>query len=421
MSRFITIENLSLYMCQLKSMISSLLCDHTSMKCVNSSSSFELFSCPIRLIEEINIIHPYHSLVIETLQTFHNKYDGCSSKTLLIFLITFYNHLQILFDKNNQVFQKKIFNYLEQFIDQSILIAKKNFIENLYLNSNIFLRICRFQNIYSDSLYQAYLYFISSKQHISHEELIIQFDNLNHITRVKYSEEKCLFIPGTILPINKSIKGYKRTLLIDGHILEDYVHIGTIDEKLKELNHDKRIFIENISIKIFRLFEQNLIVNYLTDINEENILLLNYTEYHNDSSIIFIEKGSTIIQYVPFENLINIKHEQFVHCLSRFRLILKKNFYLKGSGEFENNLYKYWYDKKENSSIEYNIAYECFLEYLQLFINELLKHKESFEKNLIDDFDSKFDAWKTSIELLKILMQIDNVVQIIDNDDVSDI
>ncbi|CAF4325100.1 unnamed protein product, partial [Rotaria sp. Silwood2] len=76
MSRFITIENLSLYMCQLKSMISSLLCDHTSMKCVNSSSSFELFSCPIRLIEEINIIHPYHSLVIETLQTFHNKYDG---------------------------------------------------------------------------------------------------------------------------------------------------------------------------------------------------------------------------------------------------------------------------------------------------------------------------------------------------------
>ncbi|CAF3091868.1 unnamed protein product [Rotaria sp. Silwood2] len=334
MSRFITIENLSLYMCQLKSMISSLLCDHTSMKCVNSSSSFELFSCPIRLIEEINIIHPYHSLVIETLQTFHNKYDGCSSKTLLIFLITFYNHLQILFDKNNQVFQKKIFNYLEQFIDQSILIAKKKFIENLYLNSNIFLRICRFQNIYSDSLYQAYLYFISSKQHISHEELIIQFDNLNHITRVKYSEEKCLFIPGTILPINKSIKGYKRTLLIDGHILEDYVHIGynnklklkqtsiksswiyiilsilnqysidiilctgTIDEKLKELNHDKRIFIENISIKIFRLFEQNLIVNYLTDINEENILLLNYTEYHNDSSIIFIEKGSTIIQCI---------------------------------------------------------------------------------------------------------------------------
>ncbi|CAF2674339.1 unnamed protein product [Rotaria sp. Silwood2] len=421
MSRFITIENLSLYMCQLKSMISSLLCDHTSMKCVNSSSSFELFSCPIRLIEEINIIHPYHSLVIETLQTFHNKYDGCSSKTLLIFLITFYNHLQILFDKNNQVFQKKIFNYLEQFIDQSILIAKKNFIENLYLNSNIFLRICRFQNIYSDSLYQAYLYFISSYQHLSHEELLSQFDNLNHIKRVKYSEEKCLFIPGTILPINKSIKGYKRTLLIDGHILEDYVHIGTIDEKLKELNHDKRIFIENISIKIFRLFEQNLIVNYLTDINEENILLLNYTEYHNDSSIIFIEKGSTIIQYVPFENLINIKHEQFVHCLSRFRLILKKNFYLKGSGEFENNLYKYWYDKKENSSIEYNIAYECFLEYLQLFINELLKHKESFEKNLIDDFDSKFDAWKTSIELLKILMQIDNVVQIIDNDYLSDI
>ncbi|CAF1049035.1 unnamed protein product [Rotaria sordida] len=451
MSRFITIENLSSYMCQLKSIVSSLLCDHTSMKCVDSSSSFEFFSCPIKLIEELNIIHPYHSLIIETLETFHNKYDGCSCKTLLFFFITFYNHLQILFDKNNQLIQKKIFNYLEQFIDQSLLIAKNNFIENLYLNLNIFHRICRFQKIYSDILYEVYLYFISSKQQIIHEELIKQFDNLNHITYVKYSEEKCLFIPGTIIPINKSIKGYKRTILIDGYILEDYIHIGynnklklkqtsiksswiyiilsilekysidiilctgTIDTKLKELNHNKRIFIENISKKIFQLFEQNFIINYLTDINEENILLLNYLEYHNDPSIIFIEKGLTIIQYVPFENLISIKHEQFVHCLSRFRLILKKNFYLKGSGEFENNLYKYLYDnKKENLSIEYNFAYECFLECLKLFVNELLNHKELFEKNLLDDFDSKFDAWKTSIELLKIIMQIDNIILCLD-------
>ncbi|CAF4575950.1 unnamed protein product [Rotaria sp. Silwood1] len=395
------------------------------MKCIesSSSSSFEFFSCPIQLIEELHINHPYHSLIIETLETFHNKYNGCSCKTLLFFLITFYNHFQILINKNNQLFQMKIINYLEEFIEQSILIAKNNFIENLFLNSNIFLRICRFQYIYSDILYQAYLYFISLKQQNTHEELIKQFNNLNHITRVKYSEEKCLFIPGTIISIDKSIQGYKRTILIDGYILEDYIHIGKIDEKLKELNNNnnKRIFIENISIKIFQLFEQNSIINYITDINEENILLLNYIEYYNDPSIIYIEKGSTIIQYVPFENLINIKHEQFVHCLSRFRLILKKNFYLNGSGEFENNLYKYFYNKKENLSIEYNLAYEYFLEYLQLFVNELLNHKESFIKNLIDDFDSKFYAWKTSIELLKILMQIDNVVQIIDNDNLSDI
>ncbi|CAF3616987.1 unnamed protein product [Rotaria sp. Silwood1] len=461
MSRFLTVDNLSSYMCQLKSIISSLLCNHTSMKCIesSSSSSFEFFSCPIQLIGELHINHPYHSLIIETLETFHNKYNGCSCKTLLFFLITFYNHFQILINKNNQLFQMKIINYLEEFIEQSILIAKNNFIENLFLNSNIFLRICRFQYIYSDILYQAYLYFISLKQQNSHEELIKQFNNLNHITRVKYSEEKCLFIPGTIISIDKSIQGYKRTILIDGYILEDYIHIGynnklklkqisnksswiyiiltilnqysidiilctgKIDEKLKELNNNnnKRIFIENISIKIFQLFEQNFIINYITDINEENILLLNYIEYYNDPSIIYIEKGSTIIQYVPFENLINIKHEQFVHCLSRFRLILKKNFYLNGSGEFENNLYKYFYNKKENLSIEYNLAYEYFLEYLQLFVNELLNHKESFIKNLIDDFDSKFYAWKTSIELLKILMQIDNVVQIIDNDNLSDI
>jgi len=427
------------------------------MKCIDSSSSFQFVSCPVRLIEELCITHPYHSLVIQTLQTFHNKYDGCSCKTFLVFLTTFYNYLQTIFDKNNQLFQTNIFNHLEQLIDQSILISKNQFSENLSLNSNTFLRICRYQTIYSDSLYQAYLYFNSLKSQISQSELLIHFDNLTHITRVKYSEEKCLFIPGTILSINQSIIGNRRTILIDGYLLEDYVHLGynnkiklkqtsiksswiylilsilkeysieiilcsgTIDKKLKDLNNDHRIFIENISVKILRLLGQNSILNYLTDLNEENVLVLNYIPFHNDPLLTVIEKGSTIIQYVSLENLVDIKHEQFVHCLARFRHILRKNFYLNGSGEFEDQLYRYLYDKKENLSIEYNLAYECFLQCLQLFIKEISNHKESFEKNLIDDFDSKFDAWKTSIELLKILMQIDNVVQIVDNEDLSDI
>ncbi|CAF2066634.1 unnamed protein product [Rotaria magnacalcarata] len=454
MSRFLTVENLPSYMCQIRSIVASLLCDHTRMKCIYSSSSFEFFSCPIRFIEEVEIIHPYHSLVIDTLETFHKKYDGCSCKTLLFFLVTFSNHFHLLFDKNNRFSQKTIFNHLEQFVGQSILIAKENFTDNLVLNLDVFHRICRFQTMYSDSLYQAYLYFVSLQ-----EELINQFDNLNHITRVKYAEEQCLFIPGTIIPIDKPIQGYQRTLLIDGYVLEDYVHIGynnklklkqisaksswiyvissilnqysidiilcsgTIDEKLKDLNRDnKRIFVENISSKIFRLFNQNLIVNYVTDINEENILTLNYIQSNDDPTLIFIEKGSTIIQYVPIESLVNIKHEQFVHCLARFRHILRKKFYLKGSGEFEHNLYKYFYGKKNESlSIEYNLAYECFLECLQLFSNEIFNRKELFEKNLIDDFDSKFDAWQTSIELLKILMQVNDVVQIVDNEDLSDI
>ncbi|CAF4505246.1 unnamed protein product, partial [Rotaria magnacalcarata] len=55
------------------------------------------------------------------------------------------------------------------------------------------------------------------------------------------------------------------------------------------------------------------------------------------------------------------------------------------------------------------------------FSNEIFNRKELFEKNLIDDFDSKFDAWQTSIELLKILMQVNDVVQIVDNEDLSDI
>jgi hypothetical protein len=442
---------------QLNSIVSSLLCDHITMKCVNSSSSFQYFSCPIRLIEEIHITHPYHSLVIQTLDTFHNKYDGCSCKTFLFFLTTFSNYLQSLFDKTSQLFQKKVFNHLEQLINQSLLIAKNEFSENLILNSNIFLRICRYQTIYSDSLYQAYLYFLSLKQQISHSELLTHFDNLNHITRVKYSEEKCLFISGTILPVTKSIEGYRRTILIDGYLLEDYVHLGynnklklnqtsiksswiylilailkeysiesilcsgTIDQKLKDYNDDNRIFIENVSIKTLRLLGQNSILTYLTDLTEEHILLLNYIQFSDDPLLTIIEKGSTIIQYVPLESLVAVKHEQFVHCLARFRHILRKNSYLNGSSEFEDRLYKYWYDRRENSSIEYNLAYECFLECLQLFVKEISNRKECFEKNIIDDFDSKFDAWKTSMELLKILMQIDNVVQIVDNEDLSDI
>jgi hypothetical protein len=123
------------------------------------------------------------------------------------------------------------------------------------------------------------------------------------------------------------------------------------------------------------------------------------------------------------ETLVDIKHEQFVHCLGRFREILQKNFYLNGSSEFEMRLYKYWYDNKnnENLSIEYHLAYDCFLQSLELFINEIIHHKECFENNLIDDFESKFDAWKTSIELLKILMQIDYVIQIVNNEDLYDL
>lgn len=459
MSRFIAVENLSSYISQIKSTVSSLLCNHTSMKCVTSSTSTEYFSCSYRFIEQLQITHPYHSLVIDTIETFHKKYDGCSCKTLLVFLCEFYSQLQIVFDKSNRLSQKKIFNHLEQLIDQSISIAEENFIENLILNSHTFLRICRFQTIYSNSLYEAYLYFTSSKQKFSYEDLINHFDNLNVITRVKYSIEQCRFIPGTILPIDKPIEGNRRTILLDGYLLEDYVHVGynnklklkqtsvnsswhyvissildqysidvilctgRIDEKLKTIrNNDKRVFIENLPSKIFRLFEQKLIVNYLTDVNEDNVILLNYVQSNDDATMIFIEKGSTIVQYVPLECLVDVKNEQFVHCLTRFRQILRKKFYLKGSGEFENDLYKYFYNKKqENSSLENNLAYECFLQCLQSFVNEIFNSKDLFEKNIIDDFDSKFDAWKTSIELLKILTQIDNVIQIVDNENLSDI
>ncbi|UJR09294.1 hypothetical protein I4U23_013537 [Adineta vaga] len=456
MSRLVKCHDLSSYMFQLRSIVLSLLCDHTRMKCIESSPLFQFISCPIRFIEELHLHHPYHSLVIQTLHTFHMKYDGCSCKTFLLFLTTFCNHLQSVFDKNNQIFYKKIFNHLEYFIEQSIIIAKNQFTETLLLNSKTILRICRYQTIYSDSLYQAYVHLLTKEQSLSQIDLITYFDNLHHLTRVKYMEEKCLFMPGTLLQINKSIEGYRRTICIDGHLLEDYVHLGynnkmkvkqisssslswiqlilsilkeysieiiicsgTVDQKLKDDN--ERIFIENIPVKTLRLLGENLLLTYLTDINDQYIVSLNYIPFSDDSLLTMIEKGSTILQYVPLESLIDVKHEQFLHCISRFRQILRRRFYLNGSSDFEDKLYKYWYNRRENSSLENNLAYECFLECLQLFTKEITNRQDCFQSNIIDDFDSKFDAWKTSLELIYTLMQIDHVVEIVNDDNSCDI
>ncbi|CAF1174652.1 unnamed protein product [Adineta ricciae] len=457
MSRLVNCDHLLPYICQLKSIVLSLLCDHTRMKCVDSSIAFQYISCPVRFIEELQLQHPCHSLVIQTLHTFHTKYDGCSCKTLLFFLTAFFNHLQPVFDGNNQLISKRIFNHLDKLISQSISVAKTQFTENLLLTPQIISRICRHQTIYSESLYQAYVHLLSKNQSISQTDLITYFDNLHHLTRVKHINEKCLFMPGTLLQINKPIDGYRRTVCIDGHILEDYAHLGynnklklkqisstsswlhlilsilkqysiesiicsgTIDQKLKDIESNDRIFIENIPVKTLRFIGQNSLISYLTDVDHEHILSLNYMSCPDDASLTMIDKGATIVQYVPLDSLIDVKHEQFLHCLSRFRQILRRSFYLNGSGQFEDQLCKYWYDRQENSSQENHLAHECFLECLQQYIKEITNRRDCFQSDMIDDFDSKFDAWRTSLELVNVLTQIDHVVEIVTDDQSSDI
>lgn len=431
MSRVISLENLQEYFSQIHSMILSLFANQSCMKCVQSSTGeFQFIACPIRLMEELDYLHPIHGLIMQTLETFHKKYDGCSSKTLLFILTTLY--MQIREDGECQ----KILDYLDQFIDESKIFAENRLIEIGSFDSNVFLRICRGQTIYSNPLYQAY------------EHSPMNITQITSITRVKSSEEKCSFIPGIILPIYPSISGSKRTILIDGYLHEDYTHrgynnqmklrqisktmksswmmvllnilqvysievilcSGTIDDRLKQ----SRIFLENLPTKTLRLLGEDCIIHYLTDLTNEHILSLNYIQPIADPSLTIVEKGSTILQYVPVDALVDVKEEQLLHCLGRIQRIVRRKFYLHGSGELEKSLYRYWYEKKKTMSENSHLACDILLECLERFSGELVNRKDLFESNFIDDFDSKFDAWKISIDLLKILFQIDRVVQIVD-------
>ena len=438
MSRILPLDNLHEYLSQIHSLVLSLWCNHTSMKCVHSSNGdFQFIACPIRLMEEMELTHPAHGLLMQTLETFHKKYDGCSSKTLLFVLTSFYMQFRMMITEENQCM--KILDYLEELIDQSKVYAENALLEPYSVDSNLFRRICRCQTIYSEPLYQAY------QSHSS------DFMHITPITRVKSSEEKCSFIPGTILPTNVIVHGCRRTILIDGHLHEDYVHrgynnqlklqrisskksawrsilegilqshsievilcSGTVDERLK----DSRIFLENIPTKILRLLGEDSIIHYLTDLTDQHILSINYSQPIVDSSLTMIDKGATLLQYVPVQAFVEVKQERLVHCLARSQRIVVKKFCVRGSGEFEENLIRYWSEKvRDDFLVEKSLAYEMFLECLQLFHRTLLQRKDLFEANLLDDFDSKIDAWKVSIELLKILLQIDRVVQILNTDE----
>lgn len=437
MSRILYLDNLQEYIRQIHSLVLSLWCEHTSMKCIHSSDEdFQFIACPMRLMQEMELTHPVHGLLMQTLETFHKKYDGCSSKTLLFVLTSLYMQVRMIGDENQSM---KILDYLDELIDESKVYAENNLVEQCSISSDLFRRICRCQTIYSDPLYQAY------------QSNPANFMNITSITRVKSSEEKCLFIPGTILPTNVVIHGCRRTILIDGYLYEDYVHrgynnqlkrqhisqkksawrsilegilqsysidvilcSGTVDEKLK----DSRIFLENVPTKILRLLGEDSIVHYLTDLTEEHILSIDYSQPIDDSSLTMIDTGATLLQYVPVETLVEIKQEQLSHCLGRCQRIVAKNFYLRGSGEFEQSLYRYWSSKKRDDFVvEKCLACEIFLECLQVFHQALVNRKDLFESNFLDDFDSKIDAWKISIQLLKILLRIDRVVQIVNTDD----
>jgi len=427
--------NLSMYISKLKSLVLSFLCDHTTIKCIDSTSTFQYLACPIRLLEELSFEHPCHSIVMQTLENFHKKYSGCSCKYFLFFLTNFYEQL------TNLIEERTIFDELDKLIQKSKFIARNQFAESdLSWNFETFERICRYQTNYAQCLHEAYLH------------LNLNFKNLIHLTQVRSVEEKSVFLSGLLISTNEKIEGTYRTILLDGYLLEDYVHVGynnqmktkqistksswfylissileeykidivlctgTIDDKFKTMNNSSRIFIENLSTKILRLCDENLMINYLTDLNEENILQLNYRVYSNEFTVIEFTHCGTILQCVPCDYLIDLKHEQLSHCIGRCQEIMKTNIYLAGSGLFETQLYKYIYENEEMNS-----SSECFLRTLDLFIQELSNRKDLFQSNLIDDFNSKFDAWTSSIDLLKIFFQIDQILEITDTDDLTDI
>ena len=449
MSRFLAVDRLSAYLRQLDSLVCSSLCDHTTMKCLQSSSQF--VSCPVRLLDELPLSHPCHSIVLQALQTFHDQYDGCSTRTLIYFLTRFYEYLQPFCEEKNPVFEKKIFQHLEEILNQSFVVAQRLFARTFTIDRELLERLCRCQSVYADGLYQAYLHFTSES---TDAELCDRFTNLHHLTRVKYFEEKCLFLPGIILPITGITPGRRRTVLIDGYLLEDYRHLGyknpvklksinahsswihlirsivkeysiemilcsgTIDERIK----DQLCCIDNLPIRTLRALGENSILHYLTDVSEdEHILLFNYLPLADDASLVMIDQGATLLHYVPLETLIDVKHERLQHCLARLRHILRANFYLNGSGDFESVLARHWNDQPCVRAVEEQIALDGFRHCLLSFVEALTNRGDLFETNLIDDCASKLEAWKVSLDLVKIVVQIDSVVQTVDSDELSDL
>ena len=449
MTRLRSTNDLDEYLVQLDSLVCSLLADHTSMKCLDMSTSYEFIACPVRLLDERPLTYP---TVNQVLRAFHEKYDGCSTKTLLFFLVRFYRYLRPFVDGRHRSSERRIFEQFEQLIEQSRCVTQQRFSHALSIDARVFQRICRYQTVYADSLYEAYVHFSASRADVTHRDLIEQFDQLHHITRVKYLDEKCSFVPGTVLVGDSAVcGGCRRTVLIDGHLLEDYAHVGynntmplksvgtepstwmdclesilrafSIDVVLCSGTMDGRLkskieCVENVPTRILRMLGERSMLNYLTDLNDESdVLLLTYRSHPNDSSLTMIDRGSTIIQYVPLERLVDLRHEQFRHCLARLRLILRENAFVDGSGEFERQLMQYWYDRRDHRSV----AHEGFSQCLEEFTRDLSSRKDCYEANVIDDIHSKFDAWQTSLELVQILMQIDSIAEIVQNDQTSDI
>ena len=455
MTRFLAIDQLSGYIRQLDSLVCSSMCDHITIKCIQSSSSSPQFvSCPVRLLDELPLSHPCHSIVLQAFQSFHEQYEGCSAKTLIFFLTRFYEYFQPFCEEKNLLFQKKIFEHLEEILHQSFLVAERLFAQTFTIDVDLLHRLCRNQSLYADGLHQAYLHFTSFQPHLTHAELCDRFTDLHSLTRVKFLQEKCLFLPGILLPATDITPGYRRTVLIDGYLLEDYRHLGyknplklkptnaqsswirlirsivdeysiemilcsgTVDDRIK----DHLSCIGNLPISTLRALGENSILHYLTDVNEdEHIRLFNYLPVPDDPSLIMIEQGATLLHYVPLETLIDLKHERLQHCLARLRHILRANLYLNGSGEFESRLDRYWSDQQDVLGVEEQIALDGFRHCLQAFVEALANRGDLFEKNLIDDCASKVEAWKVSLDLVKILLQIDCVVQIVPNDELSDL
>ena len=444
MTLFLSNDQQEKYIEQLYRYLQGILCQHTQIKCLqfsSSSSTFEFYSCPMKWLDEISLFdYPFHSIVRQTLERFHYKYDGCSMKICIYFFCQFYYYFK-------RFHEKKIFEYVEEILQQSLEYTKDHLCQSFEsVNLEFFQRLCRSQHIYAQCLYEMYLFYPS-----------IPFDHLHHLIRIKSCEEKCHFIPSLLLPYShhqRSLQGTHRTIFLDGYLLEDYHHLGyrsnvkiksvssqstwmnliqsilreyqiemiictgTIDSRLKEQSNCN--YLENISIRILRSFDEQILLHYLTDLDPDvNIISLDYHPYPDDPSLIQINHGCTLLHYIPSELFIDVKQEQFQHCFGRFKQILQTKMFLKGSGEFERELFQYWNRKNDYQCIEEQIAIEGFQQCLQLFYEDLQLKKDLYEMNFIDDYLSKFDAWKCSFELVKILFEIDSIVKILDQEQIN--
>lgn len=439
MSRFSDGKNISKYLDEIWNLIDPLICDDAKTKFVDSCG---FVHCSSRLIEEKVRRNPFDPLLIENVRKFHDEFGGCSSKSFLEFFVLFSREIVPLAEETSLKIFSSLFDLIEKI--QRFPLSEK--VDRNSLNSEFFLRVARRKQIFGEMFEKI---FRESKEKNP-------FEKIFYTTKIRNGAESFSLVDG-ILAERKNeetiVAGSFRSVLIDADLTEDFSHRGfnekfeiktkTRDRTWIELVEsiverfrveiifssgriDQRITkvrsLQHFPSKILRSLDENRILQYLTDLHDENqILQVEIRKFQENNEFIILNSShKTVLHFIPISSVAEMKNDEFKHCLARFRLIFQHNRFVTGSTDFERKV-RHFISSLETSNLEQQIAIDIFRRVLTNFIERVHSKTETFYPDLIDDPISKVEAWKRVLLLIKQLLQIDYFIQLVHDDELSDI